>query len=79
MTDFIKKVTEWLLDKEEQAAKSCAVPMAEIDAQLRKVRAQKAKLQQDCDASMKVFDELEARLEKIRSIETLRCETKKES
>ncbi len=73
MTDFIKKVTEWLLDKEEQAAKSCAVPMAEIDAQLQKVRAQKAKLQQDYDASMKVFDELEARLEKIRSIETLRC------
>lgn len=78
MKDFLKKATEWILEKEEQMAKSCSVPMSEIEAQLAKVHAQKAKLQKDYDESMVVFNEIEAKLEKIKNIETLRCQ-KKES
>lgn len=78
MKDFVKKVTDWILEKEEAMAKSCAVPMREIESQLERVRSQKAKLQKDYDDSMAVFNEIEAKLEKIKSIETLRCQ-KKES
>jgi hypothetical protein len=76
MKDFLRKVTEWILEKEEAAAKSCAIPMREIDAQLERVAAQKAKLQKDYEESMAVFDELEAKLRNIKRIETLRCRTK---
>ncbi len=76
MKEFIRKITDWILEKEEAAAKSCAIPMEEIDAQLERVRAQKAKLQKDYDESMKVFDEIEEKLQKIRSIEVLRCNNK---
>ncbi len=76
MKEFVRKITDWILEKEEAAAKSCAIPMEEIDAQLERVRAQKAKLQKDYDESMKVFDEIEEKLQKIRSIEVLRCNNK---
>ncbi len=78
MVDFIRKTTEWILEKEEAMAKSCAVPMSEIESQLQRVHAQKAKLQKDYDDSMAMFNDIEAKLEKIKSIETLRCQ-KKES
>jgi hypothetical protein len=76
--EFVKKITDWILEKEEAMAKSCAVPMGEIESQLQRVREQKAKLQKDYEESMAVFNDIEAKLEKIKAVETLRCQ-KKES
>jgi 5-methylcytosine-specific restriction endonuclease McrBC GTP-binding regulatory subunit McrB len=73
---FVKKITDWILEKEEAMAKSCAVPMSEIESQLQRVREQKAKLQKDYEESMAVFDDIEAKLEKIKAVETLRCQKK---
>jgi len=74
MKDFIKKVTNWVLDKEELMAKSCSISIEEVDAQLEQISKQKEKLQKDYDESMLVFDTIEQRLEKIRNIEVLRCQ-----
>ena len=76
MQNFIKSATDWILDKEEAMAKSCAIPIEEIDAQLHQVLKQKAKLQEKYNESMANLNELEAKLEKIKNIEYLRCQKK---
>ena len=76
MQNFIKSVTGWILDKEEAMAKSCAIPLEEIDTQLHQVLRQKTKLKEKYDESMANLNELEAKLEKIKNIEYLRCQKK---
>ncbi len=73
---FVHKITEWLLEKEENLAKSCAVPMEEIEYQIAKVEAQKLKIQKEYDEAMEELNSVAQRLEKIKSIETLRCQSK---
>jgi len=75
---LVHKLTEWLLEKEEAMAKSCAVPMEEIEYQLAKVKAQKEKIQKEYDEAMRELNHVEERLEKIKNIETLRCQNKSE-
>jgi len=76
MKDFVKKITDWILDKEELMAKSCAISLDEVDAQMAKITQQKEKLQKDYDESMAVFNEITERLEKIKNIEIVRCQNK---
>ncbi len=71
---LIHKLTEWLLEKEEDLAKSCTVPMQEIEYQLAKVEAQKAKIQKEYEEAMAELNHVQERLEKIKNIETLRCQ-----
>ena len=73
---FVQKITDWLLEKEEEAAKSCAVPMQEIEYQIAKAQAEKEKLQKRYDEAMTELNHVLERLEKIKNIETLRCQTK---
>jgi tRNA A-37 threonylcarbamoyl transferase component Bud32 len=73
---IVKKITEWLLEKEEQMAKSCAVPMEEIEYQIQKVKSQKEKIQKEYEEAMSELDSVLERLEKIKSIETLRCQNR---
>jgi len=73
---FVHKLTEWLLEKEEAMAKSCAVPMEEIEYQIAKVQAQKEKIQKEYDEAMAELNSVAERLEKIKNIETLRCQEK---
>ena len=76
---LVHKLTEWLLEKEEEMAKSCAVPMEEIEYQLAKVKAQKEKIQKEYEKAMAELNHVEERLEKIKNIETLRCQNKLEN
>jgi len=71
---FVKKITEWLLEKEEEMAKECAVPMEEIEYQIAKVKAQKEKITKEYEEAIANLDNILERLEKIKSIETLRCQ-----
>ncbi|QOP45485.1 hypothetical protein [Sulfurimonas paralvinellae] len=72
---IVQKITEWLLEKEEEAAKSCAVPMQEIEFQIAKAEAEKEKLQKRYDEAMSELNHVLERLEKIKNIETLRCQS----
>ena len=76
MQNFLKTITEWMLDKEENMAKSCAVPLSEIDYQIEKVKKQKEKLQHQFDEATSTLNEIESRLQKIKNSEILRCQTK---
>ena len=73
---LVHKITEWLLEKEEAMAKSCAVPMEEIEYQLAKVKTQKEKIQKEYEEAMAELNHVEERLQKIKNIETLRCQKK---
>jgi hypothetical protein len=77
MQSFIKKITDWMIEKEEELAKKCAIPMEEIEYQLAKVQTQKQKIQQEYDEAMKNLNEVEQKLQKIKNIEVLRCQEKK--
>jgi hypothetical protein len=73
---FVHKITQWLLEKEENLAKSCAVPIEEIEYQIAKVEAQKQKIQKEYDEAMAELESVAQRLQKIKNIETLRCQNK---
>jgi hypothetical protein len=77
MQGFLKKITDWMIEKEEEMAKKCAIPMEEIEYQLAKVQTQKEKIQQEYEEAMKNLNEVQAKLEKIKNIEVLRCQEKK--
>ncbi len=76
MQGFIKKITDWMLEKEEEMAKSCSIPMKEIEYQINKVEAQKQKIQKEYDEAMAALDEVAQRLQKIKNIEVMRCSEK---
>ena len=75
---FVQKITEWLLEKEEELARECAVPKEEVEYQIAKVELEREKLKKECDEKMQQLDAVLMRLKKIENIETLKCATKGE-
>ena len=71
--NFLLKVSNWLLEKEEEAAKNCALPLNEVEEQLKKLQEKKEELQQKCKKDIEVLDNLIERVEKIKNIEILKC------
>ena len=74
MLEFIRKMTEWILKKEEEAARKCAIPLDQIEKQIKVIEEKKNILKKDCEKNIKELENLQNRLEKIKSIELLRCQ-----
>ncbi len=79
LKEFIKKITEWALEKEEEAAKKCAIPIEEIERQLKILNEKKEELQKKCEEQIKELDALIERIEHIKVQEELRCKMKEEN
>jgi len=77
MNHFLKSIIDWMLEREEGMAKECAIPMKEIEAQIKKVQEEKVKLQKKYDDAITELDEVLKRLEKIKNTEILRCSSDK--
>ncbi len=73
MNSFIKSVIDWMMQKEEELAKECAIPLSEIEQQIQKVQEEKEKLQEQHEQRMAELDDILKRLEKIKNAEVLRC------
>ena len=73
MLEFLKKITEWVLQKEEEMAKECKIPIEDIEKQIAAVKEKKEKLQQECQKNIQELDRLLGRLETIKNIETIKC------
>jgi len=71
--ELIKKITEWALEKEEEAAKKCAIPMEEIEKQLKILNEKRDELKKKCEEELKELDALIERVEHIKVQEELRC------
>ena len=73
---LVEKITNWLLEKEEELARECAVPKEEVEYQIAKVELEKRKLKEEYEEKMKQLDEILSRLKKIEALETLKCQDK---
>ncbi len=73
---LVKKITDWMLEKEMEMAKNCSVPMREIEYQIDKVALEKQKIQQKYDEAMIELNDVAEKLEKIKNIEIFRCSNK---
>jgi len=73
MNHFMKSIIDWMLDKEEQLAKECAIPLDEVETQILKVQEEKVKVQERYDDAMSELEDVLQRLEKIKNVEILRC------
>ena len=73
---LVKKITDWMLDKEAEMAKSCSIPMEELEYQIAKVETEKQKLQTRFDEGMAELNDVSKKLEKIKNTEILRCQNK---
>ena len=76
MLEFIKKLTEWVLEKEEEAAKDCRIPIEDIEKQIQIVKEKRAKLEEECQKNLAELDRILGRLESIKNIEKIKCATK---
>ena len=47
LKDFIKKMTEWALEKEKEAAKNCEIPIEQIENQLNILQQKRDELQKN--------------------------------
>ena len=75
LKEFIKKVSDWILQKEEEAAKECKINVEDIEKQIKAIEEKKDELKQRCEEQLKELDEFIARLEKIKEA-SLKCENK---
>ena len=66
MAGFIEKITEWILQKEEEAAKKCYIAPDDVDAQIKKVQEKKDELEAKCKEEINQLEDLINRLEKIK-------------
>ncbi len=66
MFSFMKKITEWALEKEEEVAKKCALKPEDVEAQIKKTQEKKEELQKQCKENIEELEKLLGRLEKIK-------------
>jgi len=76
MVEFLKKMTEWMLEKEAEMAKKCAIPLSDIEKQIKTVEEKKEKLQKECEENQKELDKILTKLKWMHSEET-KCQTNK--
>jgi len=77
MNIFLKKMMEWVLEKEEEAAKQCHASPDEISEQIRKMLLKKKEIQEQCQEQTKELEHILDKLHWIKA-EAIRCERKLE-
>jgi len=75
MMEFMKRITDWMLEKEEEAARQCAIPIEEIEKQIEMVQKKREKLTAQYQDAVKELDHVEERLQKLKRDEALKCHT----
>ncbi|MRJ02370.1 MAG: hypothetical protein GXO19_05315 [Epsilonproteobacteria bacterium] len=73
MLEFMRKMTEWILQKEEEAARNCRIPVEEIEKQISIVKEKREKLERECQENIAELDRILGRLESIKNIELIKC------
>ncbi len=75
MVEFLKKAMDWVLQKEQEAAKNCKIDIADIDKQIAYVESKRDKLKKECEENLSEFEQILNRLHAIKATE-LKCKTK---
>jgi soluble cytochrome b562 len=66
MLDFLKKMSEWALKKEEEVAQKCLLKPEDIQKQIEKTQEKKEELEKRCKENLEELESLLQRLEKIK-------------
>ncbi|NPA60071.1 MAG: hypothetical protein GXO30_06370 [Epsilonproteobacteria bacterium] len=77
MLDFLKKMSEWALEKEEEVAKKCLIKPEDVEKQIKKTQEKKDELEKKCKENLDELKSLLERLEKIKEYASS-CEVKKD-
>lgn len=77
LKEFIKKMTDWALEKEEEAAKNCQIPVETIEKQLNVLTEKRDELKKRCEEQLNELNELIERVEKIKNTQLLKCNNQK--
>jgi len=73
MLNFLKKMTDWILEKEEELAKNCKIRPEDVEKELSKVKEKKEAYQKEYEEV--IFNKMEERLNKILE-EAKKCDIK---
>ncbi len=66
MLEFLKKMSEWALEKEEEIAKKCLLKPEDVEKQIQKTQEKKQELEKKCKENLEELEKLLQRLEKIK-------------
>ncbi len=69
MVEFLKKATEWVLDKEEEAAKKCRIDMEDLQKQIDLIKSRRDALKRECEENIAELEHILRRLEVIKAKE----------
>lgn len=78
MVDFLKKMADWILNKEEEMAKNCSIPIDEIEQQIEAVEKKKQKLEAECRENIAELEKIITKLKWIKS-EELSCQRERQA
>ena len=74
---LIRKLQNYILEKEEEMVKHCNISSQEIEDEIRKVLLQIRKLRNQCNDDLKEFEYLLAKLHWIKA-EAIKCQNELE-
>ena len=75
MFNFLKKMTDWVLEKEEELAKNCKIKPEDIEKELSKIKEKKEAYQKEYEEVISEFNKVEDKLNKILE-EAKKCDIK---
>ncbi|BDY11727.1 restriction endonuclease subunit S domain-containing protein [Hydrogenimonas cancrithermarum] len=71
MKEFLKKMTEWVLDKEEEAAKHCKIDLDDLQRQIDFIVRKRDDLKRECEENLQELEHILKRLETIKARESI--------
>jgi hypothetical protein len=74
MVEFMKKAMEWVLEKEDDAAKNCHVAPEDVEKQIKMMEEKRDALKKKCDDDLAEMGHILNRLHKIKA-DSLQCHT----
>ncbi len=72
MVEFFQKAMDWVLQKEQEAAKNCKIDMADIDKQIAYVESKRDKLKKEYEENLSEFEHILNRLHTIKAAQ-MKC------
>ncbi len=75
MMEFMKKAMDWILEKEQEAAKNCHASPEDVDKQIAMIEEKKADLEKKYTEEIKEFEHILNRLHTIKAA-SLKCHVK---
>jgi len=78
MANFLEKIMEWALTKEDELAKNCKLDLKDIDNQIEAVENKRKKIKEQFEKEDAEFGHVLDKLHFIRA-DALKCQTNKKA